>query len=152
MFIFVRISWYYLAFTILSYYLLYLSIWTKILDMSAQINYQVLVVHSYYTEKTWWLAVEKTIITTFVSNDKAQYSSIEIRDDHLLCSFWGASLNLINVMMGTGILGLPLTLHLCRIWVGLALSAGVAYMTCMIMHITILCGQRAHAFDFMEFY
>lgn len=88
--------------------------------------------------------------STFVSNDKVQYSSIDTKDDHQPCSFWGASLNLINAMMGTGILGLPLALHLCGIWLGLALSVGVAYMTCMIMHITILCGQRTHAFSLME--
>ncbi|KAI8997454.1 transmembrane amino acid transporter protein-domain-containing protein [Pilobolus umbonatus] len=54
----------------------------------------------------------------------------------------GASLNLVNAMMGTGIIGLPLALHLCGFWVGLISAIVIAYMTCMTMHITILCGLK----------
>jgi hypothetical protein len=52
----------------------------------------------------------------------------------------GASLNLFNAIMGTGIIGLPLALHLCGFWTGLFFAVSIGYLTCMAMHITILCG------------
>jgi hypothetical protein len=60
------------------------------------------------------------------------------------CSSFGASLNLVNAMMGTGIIGLPLALHLCGFWVGLSFSILIAYLTCFTMHITILCGLKTN--------
>ncbi|KAI7893089.1 transmembrane amino acid transporter protein-domain-containing protein [Mucor mucedo] len=54
----------------------------------------------------------------------------------------GASVNLVNAMMGTGIIGLPLALHLCGFWLGLFFSVTIAYISCMTMHITILCGLK----------
>lgn len=59
-----------------------------------------------------------------------------------LSSTMGAAVNLVNAMMGTGIIGLPLALHLCGFWIGLLFSVTIAYISCMTMHITILCGLK----------
>lgn len=65
---------------------------------------------------------------------------ITVKKNH--CSTMGASVNLVNAMMGTGIIGLPLALHLCGFWLGLFFSVTIAYISCMTMHITILCGLK----------
>lgn len=79
----------------------------------------------------------------------ATYGSVIINDEEELSvkhqsssSMMGASVNLVNAMMGTGIIGLPLALHLCGFWLGLFFSILIAYITCMTMHITILCGIK----------
>jgi hypothetical protein len=94
--------------------------------------------------------------TTIVTNDtsldltddkKKNYGAIPQQEDNYCepsCSSFGASLNLVNAMMGTGIIGLPLALHLCGFWVGLFFSILMAYLTCFTMHITILCGLKTN--------
>ncbi|KAI8078081.1 transmembrane amino acid transporter protein-domain-containing protein [Gilbertella persicaria] len=54
----------------------------------------------------------------------------------------GAAMNLVNAMMGTGIIGLPLALHLCGFWLGVAFSVLIACLSCLTMHITIVCGMK----------
>jgi amino acid permease len=62
----------------------------------------------------------------------------------------GASVNLVNAMMGTGIIGLPLALHLCGFWLGLFFTMATAYLTCMTMHITILCGLKTQTYSLVS--
>lgn len=85
--------------------------------------------------------------TTAEDKNKITYGSIveevdiiTVKKNH--CSTMGASVNLVNAMMGTGIIGLPLALHLCGFWLGLFFSVTIAYISCMTMHITILCGLK----------
>ncbi|CAO3610380.1 unnamed protein product [Cunninghamella blakesleeana] len=58
-----------------------------------------------------------------------------------------STMNLTNAQMGTGIICLPLALHLCGFWMGIAFSILVAYLTCMSMHITVLCGIKSNQYS-----
>jgi hypothetical protein len=77
------------------------------------------------------------------------YKCDDVDDMHLDngSSTIGSSLNLVNAIMGTGIIGLPLALHLCGFWFGLLFSVLIAYLTCFTMHITILCGLATQTFS-----
>lgn len=57
-------------------------------------------------------------------------------------SIFDSTMNLVNAMMGSGIIGLPLALALCGFWPGLLCSVLEAGLTCMAMHILVLCGVR----------
>ncbi|KAI8093104.1 transmembrane amino acid transporter protein-domain-containing protein [Halteromyces radiatus] len=60
----------------------------------------------------------------------------------------GASvMNLTNAMMGSGIIGLPLALHLCGFWFGLVCSIFVAIITCLAMHLTVQCGIQTNRYS-----
>ncbi|KAG1088606.1 hypothetical protein G6F42_020221 [Rhizopus arrhizus] len=106
------------------------------------------------------LLINDSIITHYdscLSSDRAS-SVTAITLDNYKCtdndvhldqgsSVMGSSLNLVNAIMGTGIIGLPLALHLCGFWVGLLFSVLIAYLTCFTMHITILCGLATQTFS-----
>lgn len=84
-----------------------------------------------------------------VESQKYSYGSIDptpIKKSSEKSSVWAASANLVNAMMGTGIIGLPLALHLCGFWAGLVLFFLIAYLSCLTMHITILCGIKTNTF------
>lgn len=59
------------------------------------------------------------------------------------CSILSSSMNLVNAMMGSGIIGLPLALYLCGFWAGIAMSITIAGLTCMAMHLLVLSGVRS---------
>ncbi|CDS06402.1 hypothetical protein LRAMOSA08930 [Lichtheimia ramosa] len=59
------------------------------------------------------------------------------------CSILSSSMNLVNAMMGSGIIGLPLALYLCGFWAGIVMSITIAGFTCMAMHLLILSGVRS---------
>ncbi|KAI8381437.1 transmembrane amino acid transporter protein-domain-containing protein [Radiomyces spectabilis] len=63
------------------------------------------------------------------------------------CTVFGASMNLVNAMMGTGIIGLPLALHYCGFWLGLVCSVIVAFLTGTAMHLTVLSGMALHEYS-----
>lgn len=77
-----------------------------------------------------------------------EVDTISVKQNH--CSTMGASVNLVNAMMGTGIIGLPLALHLCGFWLGLFFSVTIAYISCMTMHITILCGLKTQTYSLVS--
>ncbi|KAI9256057.1 transmembrane amino acid transporter protein-domain-containing protein [Helicostylum pulchrum] len=86
-------------------------------------------------------------VITVQDNKPSQYGSIHEEQETVMikqqqCSTMGGAVNLVNAMMGTGIIGLPLALHLCGFWLGLLFSVTIAYISCMTMHITILCGLK----------
>ncbi|KAI9271930.1 transmembrane amino acid transporter protein-domain-containing protein [Phascolomyces articulosus] len=54
----------------------------------------------------------------------------------------GSCMNLVNAMMGSGIMGLPLALRLCGLWVGLICSVAVAVLTGIAMQLLVLSGIR----------
>ena len=61
----------------------------------------------------------------------------------------GSCMNLVNAMMGSGIMGLPLALRLCGLWTGLLCSVIIAILTGIAMQLLILagiqCGQYTMA-------
>lgn len=61
-------------------------------------------------------------------------------------SVFGSSMNLLNAMMGSGIIGLPLALCLCGFWLGLVSSVLVAVLTCIAMHLLVLCSIRSRQY------
>ncbi|ORZ01283.1 transmembrane amino acid transporter protein-domain-containing protein [Syncephalastrum racemosum] len=61
-------------------------------------------------------------------------------------SVFGSSMNLLNAMMGSGIIGLPLALYLCGFWLGLISAVVVAILTCIAMHLLVLCGIRSRQY------
>lgn len=107
-----------------------------------------------YDSNIFFTTIVTNDISTDLTDDKntndyvKNYGAIQQvtdQDHHdSSCSSFGASLNLVNAMMGTGIIGLPLALHLCGFWVGLIFSIIIAYLTCFTMHITILCGLKTN--------
>jgi sodium-coupled neutral amino acid transporter 11 len=86
--------------------------------------------------------VSTTYGSVAIINEEQQQNIVIIKEEDQSSSMMGASVNLVNAMMGTGIIGLPLALHLCGFWLGLFFSVIIAYITCMTMHITILCGIK----------
>lgn len=98
---------------------------------------------------------DNTVVVTTSTDDviSASYGSIVKKDvednstiiiQQPLSSTMGASVNLVNAMMGTGIIGLPLALHLCGFWLGIGFILATAYLTCMTMYITIICGLKTN--------
>ncbi|KAI9323330.1 transmembrane amino acid transporter protein-domain-containing protein [Dichotomocladium elegans] len=65
-------------------------------------------------------------------------------------STFGSAMNLVNAMMGSGIIGLPLALHLCGFWAGIAISIMVAGLTCTAMHLLVLSGIRAGQYTLVD--
>ncbi|CAO3625281.1 unnamed protein product [Cunninghamella echinulata] len=65
-------------------------------------------------------------------------------------SISGSTMNLTNAQMGTGIVCLPLALHLCGFWVGIICSILIAYLTCMAMHLTVICGIKSNRYSLGE--
>ncbi|KAI9482841.1 MAG: transmembrane amino acid transporter protein-domain-containing protein [Benjaminiella poitrasii] len=53
---------------------------------------------------------------------------------------WGASFNLVNAMMGTGIIGLPFAFQLCGFWSAVMFLIAIACLSCIMMYTTVLCG------------
>ncbi|KAI9489588.1 transmembrane amino acid transporter protein-domain-containing protein [Zychaea mexicana] len=62
----------------------------------------------------------------------------------------GSCMNLVNAMMGSGIIGLPLALHMCGLWMGLLCSVGVAILTGIAMHLLVLCGIRSRQYTMAD--
>ncbi|CAO3596331.1 unnamed protein product [Absidia cylindrospora] len=62
-------------------------------------------------------------------------------------SIGGSVMNLTNAMMGSGIIGLPLALHLCGFWFGLLCSFFIATLTCLAMHLTVQCGIKTNRYS-----
>ncbi|KAI7856727.1 transmembrane amino acid transporter protein-domain-containing protein [Circinella umbellata] len=54
----------------------------------------------------------------------------------------GSCMNLVNAMMGSGIMGLPLALRLCGLWMGLLCSVVIAILTGIAMQLLVLAGIR----------
>ncbi|KAI8141726.1 transmembrane amino acid transporter protein-domain-containing protein [Fennellomyces sp. T-0311] len=57
-------------------------------------------------------------------------------------STMGSCFQLVNAMMGSGIIGLPLALRLCGLWMGLLCSIAMAGLTAVAMQLLILSGIR----------
>ncbi|KAI7883650.1 hypothetical protein K492DRAFT_184850 [Lichtheimia hyalospora FSU 10163] len=66
------------------------------------------------------------------------------------CSILSSSMNLVNAMMGSGIIGLPLALYLCGFWAGIAMSIIIAGFTCMAMHLLVLSGVRSGQYTLVD--
>lgn len=62
-------------------------------------------------------------------------------------SIGGSTMNLTNAMMGSGIIGLPLALHLCGFWFGLVCSVVIAVLTWLAMHLTVQCGIQTNRYS-----
>ncbi|KAI8342633.1 transmembrane amino acid transporter protein-domain-containing protein [Chlamydoabsidia padenii] len=62
-------------------------------------------------------------------------------------SMGGSTMNVTNAMMGSGIIGLPLALHLCGFWFGLVCSILIAILTCLAMHLTVQCGIQTNRYS-----
>ena len=55
----------------------------------------------------------------------------------------GSCMNLVNAMMGSGIMGLPLALRLCGLWTGLLCSVIIAILTGIAMQLLVLAGIQS---------
>ncbi|ORX62267.1 hypothetical protein DM01DRAFT_1298902 [Hesseltinella vesiculosa] len=55
-------------------------------------------------------------------------------------------MNLVNAMMGSGIIGLPLAIHLCGFWLGIVCSILMGILTCLAIHLTVVCGMHANCY------
>lgn len=62
--------------------------------------------------------------------------------------------NLVNSIVGAGIIGLPFAIYLAGFWVGILLSVLVAILSQLGLHMLIVSGQRTNTYkfaDLMEF-
>lgn len=62
----------------------------------------------------------------------------------------GASFNLINSIVGSGIIGIPFAIQQCGLLIGIGMLAFVAYLIYNSVVILIECGVRENKFDFEE--
>jgi sodium-coupled neutral amino acid transporter 11 len=62
----------------------------------------------------------------------------------------GASFNLINSIVGSGIIGIPFAIQQCGLVVGIAMLSFIAYLIYNSVVILIECGIRENKFDFEE--
>lgn len=58
--------------------------------------------------------------------------------------------NLVNSIVGAGIIGLPFAIYLAGFWVGVLLSVFVAILCQLGLHMLIVSGQRTNTFKFAD--
>jgi sodium-coupled neutral amino acid transporter 11 len=64
------------------------------------------------------------------------------------CSKIECAFNLVNSIVGAGIIGLPFAIYLAGFWLGLFLSILVALLSQLGLHMLIVSGQRTNTYKF----